>query len=133
MGLILILVPLLLAGVAALWPWERHRPLFLPLANAVTLALSLVLAYNPSGAAWGDWLQLDAVGTVILLAVQGLAFALSFYVVGYLRYRKERSNRVFTVSWLLFLGLASLVVLARHLGLMWVAIEGTTLATAPLI
>ena len=133
MGLILILVPLLLAGVAALWPWERQRPVFLPLVNAGTLTLSIVLAYDPSGAAWGDWLQLDAVGTVILLALQGLAFALSFYVVGYLRYRKERSNRVFTVSWLIFLGLASLVVLARHLGLMWVAIEGTTLATAPLI
>jgi hydrogenase-4 component F len=34
---------------------------------------------------------------------------------------------------LLFLGFASLVCLSRHLGLMWVAMEATTLVTAPLI
>ena len=133
MGLLLILIPLLLAGASALWPSERQRPVFLPLASSVTLGLSLTLAFTPAQAAWGDWLELDAVGLVILLAVQGLTFALSFYAAGYLRYRKERSNKVFVVSWLIFLGLASLVVLARHLGLLWVAIEGTTLATAPLI
>src|SRR5205814_8877171 len=47
--------------------------------------------------------------------------------------RAELSNRIFCVGLLLFLAATSLVVCARHLGLMWVAIEATTLATAPLI
>ena len=52
---------------------------------------------------------------------------------GYLRYRRERSNRVFCACLLAFLGMMTLVTWSHHLGLMWVAIEATTLATAPLI
>src|SRR6266513_1677513 len=55
------------------------------------------------------------------------------HAVGYLRYRGELSNRIFCVGLLCFLSATSLVICSRHLGLMWVAIEATTLATAPLI
>src|SRR5207237_839165 len=55
------------------------------------------------------------------------------YAVGYLRYRAELSNRIFCISLLLFLATTTLVICSRHLGLMWVAIEATTLSTAPLI
>ena len=39
----------------------------------------------------------------------------------------------FTGCLLAFLGTMSLVAVSRHLGLMWVAVEATTLASAPLI
>jgi hydrogenase-4 component F len=55
------------------------------------------------------------------------------YTIGYLQYRPDRSNRVFVMCLLIFLGVASLVTCAHHLGLMWVAVEATTLSTAPLI
>src|SRR5208283_2165681 len=51
----------------------------------------------------------------------------------YLALRPERDNRVFTSSFLCFLGLASLLAQAHHPGLVWVAMETTTLCTAPLI
>jgi hydrogenase-4 component F len=57
----------------------------------------------------------------------------SFYAVGYLSHRQERSNRVFCACLLGFLGIMTLVAWSHHLGLMWVAIEATTLTTAPLI
>jgi len=65
--------------------------------------------------------------------VSTLFFFCSFYAVGYLHNREERPNRVFCACLMTFLGLMSLVTWAHHLGLMWVAIEGTTLVTAPLI
>jgi hydrogenase-4 component F len=76
---------------------------------------------------------LDPLGKLILLVVSTLFFFCSFYAVGYLRNREERPNRVFCTCLMTFLGIMSLVTWAHHLGLMWVAIEGTTLVTAPLI
>ncbi len=80
-----------------------------------------------------DWLVLDPLGKVILLVVSGLFLFCSFYAIGYLKYRQERSNRVFCACLLAFLGLMGLVTWSHHLGLLWVAIEATTLVTAPLI
>jgi hydrogenase-4 component F len=78
-------------------------------------------------------LGLDPPGALVLLVVSGLFLCCSFYAVGYLNYRQERPNRVFVACLLAFLGFASLVALSQNLGLMWVAIEATTLSTAPLI
>jgi hydrogenase-4 component F len=57
----------------------------------------------------------------------------SFYVPGYLAMRRDRDNRYFCAALLGLLGTMSLVVIAHHLGLMWVAIETSTLTTAPLL
>jgi hydrogenase-4 component F len=58
----------------------------------------------------------------------------SLYAVGYLkREERPRGGRVFVVGLLAFLGAASLVALGQHLALLWVGIEATTLALAPLI
>jgi hydrogenase-4 component F len=65
--------------------------------------------------------------------VSVLFFFCSIYCVGYLRHRRERSNRIFVACLLVFLGVMSIVAWSQHLGLMWVAIEATTLSTAPLI
>jgi hydrogenase-4 component F len=42
-----------------------------------------------------QWLILDPPGRIVLLVVSTLFLFCSFYTVGYLQYRKERSNRVF--------------------------------------
>jgi hydrogenase-4 component F len=138
-ALAMILLPLLMAGLAALFPSNRFRPWFLPLAAVGHLAMLLSvlfwpqLAYLDSFPGEAALLDLDAAGRVVLLVVSGLFAFCAFYAVGYLHYRLERSNRVFVVGLLCFLGGATLAAWSRHLGLMWVAIEATTLATAPLI
>lgn len=77
------------------------------------------------------WLALDALGLVVLTVASGLFFVVSTYAVAYVR--TERIGRGFA-SWLLaFLAAASLVALSHHLALLWVGMEGTTLALAPLI
>jgi hydrogenase-4 component F len=143
MALLMILLPLALACLAAAIPSNRARPWLLPLAGACHLAMTILVAFPgklalpglaaAASSGGGAWLALDPPGKLVLLVVSLLFFFCSIYCVGYLRYRQERSNRVFVACLLVFLGVVSLVAWAQHLGLMWVAIEATTLSTAPLI
>lgn len=133
MGLILILFPLLMAGLAFVVGSNRWRPFLLPLTGTLHLTLTVLALCIPDWTVNLDWLVLDPLGKLVLLCVSTLFFFCSFYAVGYLHHVIERSNRVFVPCFLGFLGIVSLVVQAHHLGLMWIAIEATTLITAPLI
>ncbi|HEX9080685.1 MAG TPA: proton-conducting transporter membrane subunit, partial [Holophagaceae bacterium] len=68
-----------------------------------------------------------------LLVISTLFAVCAFYAPSYLALRPDRDHRIFTTCLLAFLGLASLLAQARHPGLVWVAMETTTLTTAPLI
>jgi hydrogenase-4 component F len=129
----IILVPLLaaLAGLAV--PSNRWRPWVLLPAAAAHLAISLLCITKASSPTAYGWLFLDPPGRLVLLLISVLFLICSVYTIGYLQYRPDRSNRVFVMCLLIFLGVASLVTCAHHLGLMWVAVEATTLSTAPLI
>jgi hydrogenase-4 component F len=39
------------------------------------------------------WIHLDSLGSLALIGISSLFIACSFYAVGYLAYRQERSNR----------------------------------------
>ena len=140
MALALILSPLLFAAIAALIPSNGARPILLPIAAAFHLAMTILVVARPDLASWPvldfgpeSWLGIDAPGKLVLFVVSVLFFFCSIYSIGYLRYREERSNRVFVSCLLVFLSVIGLVAFSRHLGLMWVAIEATTLSTAPLV
>jgi len=129
----LIALPILAAGLAALLTSERYRPLVLPVAAVAHLILTLVAIGASSSRATGSWLALDPPGRLVLLLLSILFALCAFYAVGYLRHRREHSNRVFVPCLLFFLSTTTLVTCSQHLGLMWVAVEASTLATAPLI
>src|SRR6266568_2191131 len=133
MSAILIIIPLLAAALAAIVRSGRWRPWLLPPVGAAHLTLTILALLHPDSVPATRWLALDPPGRIVLLIVSGLFFICSIYSVGYLRYRGELSNRIFCVALLIFLAATTLVICSRHLGLMWVAIEATTLATAPLI
>jgi hydrogenase-4 component F len=137
-----------LAGCAA-FALRRRRPREIllvgtALAHAALTAALAVLRPAPEP---GAWLGQDALGLVFLGIVSALFLAASIYAVGYLRREPDRrqadfeegllfSNEpepAFTGCLLLFLASMTLVTLSRHLGLLWVAVEATTLASAPLI
>ncbi|HOB73147.1 MAG TPA: proton-conducting transporter membrane subunit [Phycisphaerae bacterium] len=133
MALAILLLPLILAGVALLVPSNRARPWLLPVAGVGHLSLvGAALGRLPLGSPTG-WLVLDPLGGLVLALISVLFFLCSLYAVGYLRHREDRSNRVFCACLLVFLAMMSLVTWAHHWGLMWVAMEATTLASAPLI
>jgi hydrogenase-4 component F len=107
----------------------------------------MVCVARGGGQGPGNWLRLDALGLVFLSISSGLFLASAFYAVGYLRREgagprrdfeegrlfADAPERVFTGCLLFFLAAMSLVTVSHHLGLLWVAIEATTLASAPLI
>ena len=133
MPVVLIAIPILAAAIALAIGSNRLRPAVLPPAAATHLACSLYLLFGPQNAGPMTWLALDPPGRLVLLLLSVLFLICSVYSVGYLRERQELSNRIFCVCLLLFLAMTTLVVCSMHLGLMWVAIEATTLSTAPLI
>jgi len=131
LALALILWPCLAAAVVYAIPSNRWRPALLPLASLGHLALTWRALGEPRVAALGDWLLLDPLGKVVLAFISVLFLLCSLYAPGYLQQRGERDNRVLCGCLLLSLGMMSLMILSHHLGLMWVAMEATTLASAP--
>ncbi|MFZ5798728.1 MAG: hydrogenase [Desulfobulbus sp.] len=130
---LLILLPLLAALVAAMLPAERHRPLLLPAASLIHILLVLRELADPSPAGPHGMLYLDALGRLILLVVSLLYGAVSVYAIGYFRSHPTWSNRIFIVCLLVFLSAMSMAAAAQHLGLLWVAVELTTVVSAPMI
>jgi len=131
MLLLLILLPLGAALLALLLPGERLRPWLLPLTAAPHLLLAWRCAVTAG--APGPWLGLDPLSKLVLLVTSLLYFGCAVYAVGYLALRRDRGTRVIVPCLLVFLAAMTLAVSARHLGLLWMAVEATTISSAPLI
>jgi hydrogenase-4 component F len=122
-----------MAVVVFFTPSKRWRPRLLAATAAAHFALTVSVLSRPAAPAATDWLRLDAPGRLLLGLISLLFLCCAVYSVGYLRYRSERANRRFCACLLVALGTMSLVAHSQHLGLLWVGMEATTLATAPLI
>ncbi len=143
----LILVPLL-AGIAAFFiriTWVR-RSLLVGAALVHSAIVAGAWAVGPSRAL-GGLLRLDAAALLFVSIASVLFLCSAVYGLNYLR-RESATARadfeegflfdnspesVFIGCLLLFLATMSAVCLSNHLGLTWVAIEATTLSSAPLI
>ena len=131
----LILLPLALAALTYGLPSDRYRPWLLPVGGLANLILVLTLIFRtgeplstPDG-----WLLLDALGKLVLGFLAVLFFLCSLYAPGYLALRPDRPNRVFCANLFASLATMTLVTVSHHLGVMWVAMEATTLVSAPSI
>jgi hydrogenase-4 component F len=136
MAYLLIVVPLAMAALAFAVPSNRWRPWLLPLGGLAHLVLVGWSIFGPGRDAvtgLDGWLLLDALGKVVLGFLAVLFFLCSLYVPSYLVLRADRDNRVFCANLFASLSMMALVTLSHHLGLMWVAMEATTLLSAPSI
>ncbi len=82
-----------------------------------------------------DWLRLDALsafhlGLLAFVFATSTLFAARYFAAAELSLRKAR---IFGALWLASLSAMTLVLVANHLGLMWVGVETTTLMTTFLI
>ena len=131
--LLLVLLPLAGAALAALWRGDRTRPWLLPVFGAGHAVLSFWLLLAPPREPLSPWFGFDPLARAVLPAVSLLFLMCALYGVSYLRARAERPNRIFVALLLTILGLLSAGHMSRHLGLLWIATEGVTLAALPLI
>jgi hydrogenase-4 component F len=144
---LLLLVPTA-AGVAAMGLRNTAvlRRTLLPAAAAAHAALTALCWVDRPEPVLNGWLGLDDVSIVVLSVTSSLFLAAAVYAAGYLRRETPRKTDFqegglftdapearFVACLLLFLATMTLVALARHLGLLWVGVEATTLASAPLI
>jgi hydrogenase-4 component F len=133
----LISFPLAMAIATYAMPWSRCRPWLLPVGALGHLGLvAAAIAQSNEGeilSGLNGWLLLDALGKVVLSLLSTLFFLCACYAPGYLALRIDRHNRVFCANLFVVLAMMTLVSLSHHLGLMWVAIEATTLASAPML
>ena len=145
----LLLTPTL-AGLLAfvLRPNGPRRGLIVLAAAAHAALVAACWIERPERVVNG-WMAIDGASLLFLSITSVLFLTASLYAVGYLaREAKEGQHHddayddlpfanfpeaAFAGCLLLFLATMTLVAVSRHLGLMWVGVEATTLASAPLI
>jgi len=140
--LIPILAPLLAAAVAAALGWRRLSAAVTVLAASSVLITGVVLALEVrAGPVYGggSGLRADALSATMLLVIGTVGTLATAASIGYIDaelahgHTDRRGARLYGVLLPLFLAAMSLAVLANSIGVMWVAIEATTVATAFLV
>jgi hydrogenase-4 component F len=144
----IVLIPLCLGLLALAIPWKRVRRGLLIAGAVGHSAITAVLAFSQqTSPPAGSWIGLDAVSLLFVSITSALFLAVAVYTVGYLGRDSDGKVRdsvegflfsnepeaIFIACLLLFLASMSLVCISRDMGLLWVAIEATTLVSAPLI
>ena len=129
---LVFIVPLVAGALAFFMLGRSGRPL-LVLTGAVHLALSVHLWVKRPEALFPAYFGVTPEGLLSLIVISLLFFLISIYTQTYLARSAIRSENIFTGSMLLFLATMTMVTLSDHIMVMWIAIEATTLASAPLI
>lgn len=129
---LIIVVPLLTALIAGLLKGKLCRTM-LVLGSLIHLGLCIYcFDFNIDS----RWIGLNSKSEALLLLLTSLLYlAISIYCCFWLKAEKcsDKAKLLLGICLPAFLSTMSLVILARNFGVMWVAIEATTLFSAPLI
>ena len=140
--LLLVLIPFC-AGALCLTGsrrfWERINLVAFAAIIAVATIIGLKVLRNGTVSALGGFLRADALSALVIALIAFVALATSIYAIGYFR-RDQQDGRIsekqvrhYYVLTPLFVAAMLLAPLADNLGVMWVAIESTTLASVLLV
>lgn len=111
----------------------------------LTLVVLIWIFFNEKSliSIFDSWFTVDSIGLIFLTIMSILFFGASLYGIEALFLEKAHSSEkdkkffshesIFTGSLILFLATMTMVTTTTHLAILWVAIEATTLVTAPLI
>jgi len=137
----LLLIPLAAAGLIALARRRAPMELLHTLAGLATLGTGAAIAAQVwSGevlTAVGGLFRVDALSALMVAIITFLGAIASLYAVGYIRAEFGDAHspraRLFFALFHLFVFTMLVAVTTDNLGVMWIAIEGTTLATVFLV
>ncbi len=143
----LFLIPFVSAILALIIRNDKLRHLILAFAAVAHFILTTSAWFISPKPLFSGWLELDSTGRLFLSVTSVLFLAAAFYAIGYLRNEKIREKEdfeegalfsnapdaIFVCCMLSFLGTMTFLTLSQHFSLMWVAMEATTLVSAPLI
>ncbi|HVV71364.1 MAG TPA: hydrogenase 4 subunit F [Verrucomicrobiae bacterium] len=139
----LVLMPLV-TGVSCLasrsrLTWERANLLAFALVLVLTSVITVEILRDGPVTALGGFLHADALSALVMELTAFVAFVCSIYAIGYFRRDLEEGRinetqlRHYYLLTPIFVGAMLLAPMADNLGVMWVAIESTTLASALLV
>jgi hydrogenase-4 component F len=144
MALILLVVipllagPLCLVANSRLW-WERLNLLAFGIVAALSISIGIDVGENGQAVALGGFLRADALSALVIGLTAFVALVCGIYAVGYFR-RDQKEGRIteaqlrrYYLLTPIFVSTMLLAPLADNLGVMWVAIESTTLASVLLV
>ncbi len=137
----IVILPCLFAIAALFIKKDNLRRMTIPIAAVIHFILTLMIVMHPHDAAPEAWIYFGKTGKFFLVIASILFLMTSFYTYNYLRkYEEEhpgatnrKSESIFIACMLVFFSTISLVTGAQNIGLLWVGMEATTLASAPLI
>jgi hydrogenase-4 component F len=134
---ILLAVPLAAALIAALAPRRSHMEIANVAAFGVTFLLSMAVAADVlregSVSLWNGFFYADSLSALVVLLTSAVALICAVYAVGYFRADGSDQPRKYYALTPLFVFSMLLVALANNLGVMWAAIELSTLASVFLV
>src|SRR5260221_9885257 len=145
----LLLLPSLFIAIAAGFTilTRTYRPL-LGIVNFIAALLTLIISIwiaiqVATNGAWvelpDDVIRIDTLSAFMIVVVSGISFLAVWYGQGYLanELRDEHLTpiqaSIYTALLNLFIFVMLLALIVNNIGIMWVAIEGTTFTTAFLI
>jgi hydrogenase-4 component F len=120
--------------------WERINLAAFVLVAVLSLKIAAnVLATHGALSALNEFLRVDALSALVILLTAFVSLVCAIYAIGYFR-RDTADNRVTERQLRLYYGLTPIFVcamllapMADNLGVMWVAIESSTLASVLLV
>lgn len=144
MALLILIITPILAAFASILVRERIRVLEIiaGIAAPIEIIATIVAVSGVTSNkyySYNDNFSIDALSALILLITATIAFAASYYSIGYLREEVKKQIidfikvRQYFILFHLFLTVMFLAIITVNPVIMWIAVEGTTLSTAFLI
>ena len=129
----LIFILPILTGLTELFLPATMGRIMLFLAALFHLQLAVMARLGKLTVVFDRFFALEPAGMLVLLVTSFIFLCISCYAICYMKETGITKQPLFIGCLLLFLGTMSMVTLADHPIVLWIAIEATTLVSAPLI
>ncbi len=129
---LVFLIPLIAGVVVYFLPAKKGRLVLLGTA-AIHVLITALEWFKVIGPLQTKYFSATPEGMLVLAIMSFLFLFISIYTIFYMGEVEMEKEPVFNSSMLLFLSAMSMVAIADHIIMLWVAVEATTLMSAPLI
>jgi hydrogenase-4 component F len=129
---LIIILPFMAGAITFFVPPVAGRTIIVCI-GVVEMVLSCISVWTDKISPATDYFTVSPEGSYVLLITIFLFLIVSLYAVFYLAETEMPREPLFHTCFLFFLGAMSMVCLADHIVVFWIAIEATTLVSAPLI
>lgn len=140
---VLLIVPVVAGILCFIFPRRQFMDLVTVAVGTILLLLGLIIAFqvNRGGPimSFDRFFYADSLSSVAILVVAVVAFTASIFSAGYMRHQSERQPlsvrrlESYHILFHAFLLAMLLVPIVNNLGIMWMGVEATTLASALLV